>query len=95
MSTQSSSSGDAAILRCAKGQGECKEDDLKEDVEELCLKVIADLQNIIVSTSPQRLAAKSEAEPQHGGMSDKLPQLELPTFDGQNVVQYKGLWTCS
>lgn len=71
-------------------QGECKDDDLNEDdVEELCLKVLADLQNIIVSTSPQRLAAKTGAEQQHGEMSGKLPQLELPTFDGQNVVQYK------
>lgn len=78
-------------------EGACEDADLEDDeVEELCLKTISELQKVVNSTLPSTssapAAAVADAKVQverDNVLTRKLPQLDIPTFDGQSVVEYK------
>lgn len=64
--------------------------DMEEDeVEELCFTAISELQKVVNSTLDHSSVSKEANQPLEGAISRKLPTLELPTFDGKEIVQYK------
>lgn len=74
----------------------CEDADLEDDeVEKLCLKAISELQKVVNTTLPSTSsapAAVADAKVQverNNVLTRKLPQLDIPAFNGQSVVEYK------
>ncbi|XP_013182922.2 uncharacterized protein LOC106129035 [Amyelois transitella] len=64
----------------------------EDDLEELCLFTISSMKKILNSAKgPENHNSTifKDTTPEYSAMTRKLPQLEIPYYDGKDVVQYK------